>query len=183
MKDATSCRPSSNSTLKMYCPVRGGTQMFVFVVASGLIFLSKFSAINVMLLLCVWNVLYETLCVTSETTASSGPSDGSRLPSFGLWHLVFRKQWCRRRFCDISIRRVISWLQRVVHIRVHRTLRCPCWTKYQCQLSAVIIRGVPMGILALEGRLASCILMSITWISGGMAGHCVIGCLLVKQKR
>lgn len=50
---------------KMYCPVGCGIRIFVLALASGLISLLVFVAANVMLPLCLWYALDESLSVTS----------------------------------------------------------------------------------------------------------------------
>lgn len=61
--------------VKMPCLVGSGYQIFLFALSLGLIFLSASLAINLTLPLRVWGVFGESLCVTSDTTASGGRSD------------------------------------------------------------------------------------------------------------
>lgn len=55
----------------------------------GLIFLSLSVAMNVTFSFHVWGVFDEFLCVTVETTASCGRSDGENVKVLFPWHLVF----------------------------------------------------------------------------------------------
>lgn len=52
---------------------------YFFTLASGLLFLSVFVATNARLPLCAWVLLDASLCVTSETTASVGWSNGVKV--------------------------------------------------------------------------------------------------------
>lgn len=72
------CGPSSNCTMKTYCLVGSGIQIFVLALTPGFIFLSIFVAVNVRLPLCVWVTLDELLCATSEMIASVRWSDGAK---------------------------------------------------------------------------------------------------------
>lgn len=75
-KDVTSYKPSPSCTLKTHCPV-DGSQVLVFALASGLASLLLSASINVVLPFFVWGVFDESLCFTSENTASCGKSDGA----------------------------------------------------------------------------------------------------------
>lgn len=64
-KDVTSCGSSINYTLNTYCAVGSGCRIFVFALASDLLFLLISVAMNVTLHFCILGVLDEWLSLMS----------------------------------------------------------------------------------------------------------------------
>lgn len=106
---------------------------------------------------------------------------GRRLLSISSPFLVFRGWRCCRRFSDVSVWRWVLCLS-TGHVRgVYCKLRCQCWNVFVVECLRYDCNGYHCECLAIDGRVASRLLMIVSRRLTRIAWNYVVGWVSAKQ--